>query len=88
MTICGPRPGASRKLPHSMKRRCRNSACGFAKAGPTGYAQVYGKYNTTPYDKLVMDLMYIAHPSFSRGLSYHACNCENFVHEGQHGGCC
>ena len=34
-----------------------------AKAGLTGYAQVYGKYNTTPYDKLQMDLMYIASPS-------------------------
>lgn len=34
-----------------------------AKAGLTGYAQVYGKYNTTPYDKLQMDLMYIANPS-------------------------
>ena len=34
-----------------------------AKAGLTGYAQVYGKYNTTPYDKLLMDLMYIAKPS-------------------------
>lgn len=34
-----------------------------AKAGLTGFAQVYGKYNTTPYDKLQMDLMYIAHPS-------------------------
>ena len=34
-----------------------------AKAGLTGYAQVYGKYNTTPYDKLLMDLMYISHPS-------------------------
>ena len=31
-----------------------------AKAGLTGYAQVYGKYNTIPYDKLLMDLMYIA----------------------------
>lgn len=31
------------------------------KAGLTGYAQVYGKYNTTPYDKLNMDLMYISH---------------------------
>lgn len=31
-----------------------------AKAGLTGYAQVYGKYNSTPYDKLQMDLMYIA----------------------------
>lgn len=34
-----------------------------AKAGLTGYAQVYGQYNSTPYDKLQMDLMYIAHPS-------------------------
>ena len=25
---------------------------------------MYGKYNTTPYDKLQMDLMYIGHPSF------------------------
>lgn len=29
------------------------------KGGLTGYAQVYGKYNTTPYDKLRFDLMYI-----------------------------
>ena len=29
------------------------------KAGLTGYAQVYGKYNSTPYDKLKLDLMYI-----------------------------
>lgn len=29
------------------------------KAGLTGYAQVFGKYNTTPYDKLKLDLMYI-----------------------------
>ncbi len=36
-----------------------------AKAGLTGYAQVFGKYNTTPYDKLMMDLMYIAHPSLA-----------------------
>ena len=39
-----------------------------AKAGLTGYAQVYGKYNTTPYDKLQMDLMYIAHPSIVEDL--------------------
>ena len=39
-----------------------------AKAGLTGYAQVYGKYNTTPYNKLQMDLMYIAHPSFFEDL--------------------
>ncbi len=34
------------------------------KAGLTGYAQVYGKYNTTPYDKLKLDLTYIENYSF------------------------
>lgn len=29
------------------------------RGGLTGYAQLYGKYNTTPYDKLQLDLMYI-----------------------------
>jgi exopolysaccharide biosynthesis polyprenyl glycosylphosphotransferase len=29
------------------------------KAGLTGYAQIYGKYNTAPYDKLKLDLTYI-----------------------------
>ena len=29
------------------------------KAGLTGYAQIYGKYNTNPHDKLEMDLIYI-----------------------------
>ncbi|MCR5150277.1 MAG: exopolysaccharide biosynthesis polyprenyl glycosylphosphotransferase [Clostridiales bacterium] len=39
------------------------------KAGLTGYAQVYGKYNTTAYDKLKMDLMYIAHPTIANDAS-------------------
>lgn len=34
------------------------------KAGLTGYAQIYGKYNTTPYDKLKLDLTYIQNYSF------------------------
>lgn len=34
------------------------------KAGLTGYAQVYGRYNTTPEDKLKMDLNYIEKYSF------------------------
>lgn len=34
------------------------------KAGLTGYAQVYGKYNTTPYDKLKLDLTYVENYSF------------------------
>ena len=33
------------------------------KAGLTGYAQVYGQYNTLPYDKLKMDLTYITNYS-------------------------
>ena len=65
MTICGPRPErpeiAAQYEAEMPEFRLRLQA----KAGLTGYAQVYGKYNTTPYDKLVMDLMYIAHPSFS-----------------------
>lgn len=39
-----------------------------AKAGLTGYAQVYGKYNTPPYDKVQMDLMYIANQSIIEDL--------------------
>lgn len=38
------------------------------KAGLTGYAQVYGKYNTTPYDKLKLDLTYIERFSFLMDL--------------------
>ena len=34
------------------------------KAGLTGYAQVYGKYNTSPYDKLRLDIKYIEEYSF------------------------
>ncbi len=34
------------------------------KAGLTGFAQVYGKYNTTPYDKLKLDLTYIENYTF------------------------
>ncbi|MCI8341843.1 MAG: sugar transferase [Firmicutes bacterium] len=38
------------------------------KAGLTGYAQVIGRYNTTPYDKLMWDLMYIENYSFMMDL--------------------
>lgn len=68
MTICGPRPERpeiaavyERELPEFRLRL-------QAKAGLTGYAQVYGKYNSTPYDKLQMDLMYIANPSLLMDL--------------------
>ena len=39
------------------------------KAGLTGYAQVYGKYNTSSYDKLEMDLMYIAKQSIVQDIA-------------------
>ena len=38
------------------------------KAGLTGYAQVEGKYSTSPKDKLMMDLMYIENYSFLKDL--------------------
>ena len=38
------------------------------KAGLTGMAQVYGRYNTEPNDKLKMDLMYINNMSLREDL--------------------
>lgn len=68
MTICGPRPERPEIAEQYEKELPEFRLRLQAKAGLTGYAQVYGKYNTTPYDKLVMDLMYIAHPSFLQDL--------------------
>lgn len=63
MSIVGPRPERpeiaavyEKELPEFRLRL-------QAKAGLTGYAQVYGKYNNTPYDKLLMDLTYISNAS-------------------------
>ena len=59
MSLVGPRPERpeiaeqyEKELPE-FRLRLR------VKAGLTGYAQIHGKYNTTPYDKLQMDLIYI-----------------------------
>ncbi|MFQ9679704.1 MAG: sugar transferase [Ruthenibacterium lactatiformans] len=60
--ICHCWPRRSGRSPWS-KKELRNLHCACRQAGLIGYAQVAGKYNTTPYDKLQMDLMYIAHPS-------------------------
>ena len=68
MSIVGPRPERpeiareyKKELPEfDLRLQC--------KCGLTGFAQVYGKYNTTPYDKLLMDLMYIAQPSMIEDL--------------------
>ena len=59
MSLVGPRPERiehvwmyTEKLPEFSYRL-------QVKAGLTGYAQVFGKYNTSAYDKLLLDLMYI-----------------------------
>lgn len=39
-----------------------------AKAGLTGYAQIAGKYNTSPRDKLILDLMYIENYSIWKDI--------------------
>jgi len=64
MSIVGPRPERPEIAKQYVEILPEFNLRLQAKAGLTGYAQVYGKYNTTPYNKLQMDLIYIAHPSF------------------------
>lgn len=68
MTIVGPRPERPEIAAEYEKTMPEFRLRLQAKAGLTGYAQVYGKYNTTPYDKLQMDLMYISRPSIFEDL--------------------
>lgn len=68
MSLVGPRPERPEIAAQYEKELPEFALRLQAKAGLTGYAQVYGKYNTTPYDKLQMDLIYIAHPSFMEDL--------------------
>ncbi len=68
LSVVGPRPERPEIASQYVKELPEFSLRLQAKAGLTGYAQVYGKYNTTPYDKLQMDLMYISNPSFWEDL--------------------
>ena len=68
MSVVGPRPERPEIASQYEKEMPEFRLRLQAKAGLTGYAQVYGKYNTTPYDKLQMDLMYISNPSFWEDL--------------------
>lgn len=68
MSVVGPRPemienvyNYTTELPE-FEYRLR------VKAGLTGYAQVEGKYSTSPKDKLMMDLMYIENYSFLKDI--------------------
>lgn len=59
MSLVGPRPERPIIAQQYEKDIPEFSFRLKVKAGLTGYAQVYGKYNTTPYDKLKLDLMYV-----------------------------
>jgi lipopolysaccharide/colanic/teichoic acid biosynthesis glycosyltransferase len=68
MSLVGPRPERpelARKYEETMpefRYRLR------MKAGLTGLAQIYGKYNTSSRDKLMLDLMYIENYSLIRDI--------------------
>ena len=59
MSFIGPRPERPEIIEEYMKEMPEFAFRTKVKAGLAGYAQVYGKYNTTPYDKLKLDLAYI-----------------------------
>lgn len=59
MSIVGPRPERVEYVKAYTKDLPEFALRSRMQGGLTGYAQVYGKYNTSPYDKLVMDLTYI-----------------------------
>ena len=61
MSLVGPRPERKTIMREYEKELPEFYYRLKVKAGLTGYAQVYGKYNTTPYDKLKLDLYYIQH---------------------------
>ena len=59
MSFIGPRPERPEIIEKYLEVMPEFAFRTKVKAGLAGYAQVYGKYNTTPYDKLKLDLFYI-----------------------------
>lgn len=68
MTFVGPRPEMLENVKAYSEEMPEFSYRLRVKAGLTGYAQISGKYNTTPKDKLIMDMMYIEKFSIMRDL--------------------
>ena len=64
MSIVGPRPERPEIAEQYKETMPEFDFRLKVKAGLTGYAQILGKYNTLPYDKLKMDLIYIENYSF------------------------
>ena len=59
MSVVGPRPERPEIAEQYYQNMPEFKLRLQVKAGLTGYAQVYGKYNTSPYEKLEFDLLYI-----------------------------
>ena len=59
MTFVGPRPERPELFDEIVKEVPEFKYRLTVKAGLTGYAQIYGKYNTTMRDKLLLDIYYI-----------------------------
>lgn len=59
MSLVGPRPERPEIADEYTKEMPEFAFRTRVKAGLTGFAQIYGKYNTVPYDKLKLDLFYI-----------------------------
>ena len=68
MSIVGPRPERPEIAEQYLKELPSFNLRLQVKAGLTGYAQVYGRYNTEPSDKLKMDLIYINNMSVAEDL--------------------
>lgn len=68
MTFVGPRPEMIKNVQDYTKDLPEFSYRLRVKAGLTGYAQIAGKYNTSPRDKLIMDMMYIEQFSILRDI--------------------
>ena len=64
MSIVGPRPERKVIADEYCKDIPEFDYRLKVRGGLTGYAQIYGKYNTSAYDKLRLDLMYIENYSF------------------------
>ncbi len=64
MSVVGPRPERPELIADILKEVPEFNYRLAVKAGLTGYAQVYGKYNTKTKDKLLFDLIYIENYSF------------------------
>ncbi len=68
MTVVGPRPEMLENVKKYTEELPEFAYRLRMKAGLTGLAQISGKYNTSPKDKLVMDLMYIENYSIWQDL--------------------